>query len=67
MIDLLFGKKLNGVDANPFVVDKKQYGEDFKYTNNLYNLFIKRLSYALNFIHDKISQKKIGKVNWSLA
>ena len=22
-------KKLNGVDANPFVVNKKQYGEDF--------------------------------------
>ena len=34
----------------------------FKYTNNLYNLFIKRLSYALNFIHDKNFTEKIGKV-----
>ena len=46
-------KKLNGDDANPYVVNKKQYGEDFKYTENLYNLFIKRLSYTLNIIHNK--------------
>jgi len=51
-------KKFKGIDAKPFIVNKKQFLEDYKYVNKIYEVILLRLVKTLNKIHNKTFNKQ---------
>ena len=51
-------KNLKAENAEPFIVNKKQFVEDHKFVNNIYKVILLRLVNGLNQFHDKSFNKK---------